>query len=126
MIAPFQIERSKPQVPWVPEEFFFSRSERTLSDSKSTVAGRKKKNASGRTTPEPRFRVIKLGQNLSQFADWTLRSREFLIGPIEKPVLNSCCDKQRCVTSAREEKPNCFNGPCAASVPSRTITALIT
>ena len=34
--------------------FFFSRSERTLSDSKSTVKD-EKKNASGRTTPEPHF-----------------------------------------------------------------------
>ena len=71
---------------------FFSRSQRTLSDSKSTVEDKKK--FSGRTTPEPHFHVIKLGQNLYLFADWTLCSRELLIGQIKKPVLKSCCDKQ--------------------------------
>lgn len=72
---------------------FFSRSERTFSDSKSTVENKKK--SSGRTIREPHFHAIKLGQNLSLLADWKLCSRELLIGQIEKPVLKSCYEKQR-------------------------------
>ena len=107
--------------PGCQRNFFQGRRERSLIPNQRS---RTKKKPLIHTIPEPHFHVIKLGQNLSLFADWTLRSRELLIGQIEKPVLDSCSDKQRCVTSAREpERPNCFDGLCAPSLPSRTITA---
>ena len=101
----------------------FSRSERTLSDSKSTVEDKKKILwAHDQRTSFPCHQigtefvlVCWLDIMFEGVTDWTNRkagSQKLL--------------RQAAWLRPEKKKPNCFDGPCAASVPSRTMTALTT